>query len=317
VNVAFLVGGMALLAGGGQALIRGALDVARRLNVSPLLAGLVIVGFGTSMPELAVSVNAAAAGNAEIAIGNVVGSNIGNVLLILGLCAVISPLTVSPAALRRDGLIVLASSVLFVALAFGGKLTRIEGGLLLVSLAVYVFWTYRSDRKQQTAVSVMHREESTEVQKLPPSKAITALLILVGLAALIGGAQALVHGAVGLARSIGLSEATIGLTVVAVGTSLPEMMVSVVAAVRRHGDVAIGNILGSNIFNMFGILGVSILVTPMEVVGRVAIYDQWVLLGTAVALIVFLATQRRLTRGEGVLLLSSYGAYVVAGLIWF
>lgn len=294
-------------------LIRGAMAVAKRLGVSPLLTGLVIIGFGTSMPELVVSVGAAYAGSPDIAIGNVVGSNIGNILFILGLCAVIAPLQVAPVALRRDGLIVVGSATLFVVLAWGGLLDRWRGVVLLASLIGYLGWTYWSDKRKQDAVAAMHEHEAEALQRVPRGWR-SGVAIVVGLGLLIAGARWMVQGASGLAESLGASQATIGMTVVAVGTSFPELTVSVIAAVRRQGDVAIGNILGSNIFNVLGILGVATLVQPLAIVGRAASFDQWVMLGTSVVLFAFLATQRRVSRWEGAVLLVGYAVYV--GLGW-
>ncbi|MGB0651729.1 MAG: calcium/sodium antiporter [Thermoplasmatota archaeon] len=314
-DVLLVAAGIALLAGGGEALIRGALAIARRLGISPLLTGLVIVGFGTSMPELAVSVDATLAGTPDIAIGNVVGSNIGNILFILGLCAVITPLAVSPVALRRDSLVVIAASGLFVLVAWGGVVARLEGVLLLTLLATYVGWTYWQERAKAGPPAELHQQEGQAIEAVPHRWPVAVLLLVAGLGLLILGAQLLVQGAQSLAREAGLSEAAIGLTVVAIGTSLPELSVSVMAATRRQGDVAIGNILGSNIFNVLGILGVAAITSPLAVGERMASFDQWVMLGSAVLLLVFLATRRRLGRVEGGLLLVGYAGYVGASFL--
>ena len=311
IDAGLVLAGIALLAVGGEALIRGALAVAGRLGVSPLLSGLVIVGFGTSMPELTVSLDAARFGHADIAIGNVVGSNIGNVLLILGLCALISPLTVSPAALRRDAVVMVGASGLFLLLAIGG-FERWDGAILLALLVAYLVWTYRADKAHRGPAAATHQGAS-ELPAVPRSKPWIAGALILGLALLIGGAKLLIEGARGLAEGLGASEALIGLTVVAVGTSMPELTVSVLAAIRRQGDVAIGNVLGSNIFNLLGILGLAVLVRPLEVPARILAVDQWVLLGTAVLALLFLATQRRVARWEGAVLVAAYGAYVAIG----
>ncbi len=314
-DVSLLLLGIALLTGGGEALIRGALGAARRLGVSPMLSGLVIVGFGTSMPEMVVSVDAASRGQPDIAVGNVVGSNIANVLLILGLCALISPLAVSALALRRDAATVIAASLLYLLLAHGGQLVRAEGGLLLASLLAYLVWAYRSERDQTAPSAALHAAEAGEVDRVPASSLGAAAAVIIGLALLIAGSRVLLAGAVGIAQSLGVSEALIGLTLVAVGTSLPELTVSVIAALRRHADVAVGNILGSNIFNLLGILGVSVLVQPLAVAGRIGSVDQWVMLAAALLLTLFLFTGRRLSRVEGGVLLTSYVIYVVASFL--
>lgn len=312
-NLLFLAVGVALLTVGGEILIRGALAAARRFGVSPLLSGLVIVGFGTSAPELVVSVDAALSGQPDIAIGNVVGSNIGNILLILGLCAMITPLTVQPLALRRDAVTVILASGLFMALVAGGMLGRIEALVLLTSLIAYLVWAYRTERTPaNAAVAAMHEAEAAEVQPVPQSLPWVAGSLGIGLALLIGGSQVLLRGAVGLAEYFQISEAVIGLTLVAVGTSLPELTISVIAALRRHADVAVGNILGSNIFNLLCILGIAGLISPLPVDARILEVDQWVMLAAAVVLLGFLYTGRRLNRVEGTLLLGAYILYLVA-----
>lgn len=309
-NLLFVAVGVLLLTSGGEALIRGSLAAANRLGISPLLSGLLIVGFGTSAPELVVSIDAALSERPDIAVGNVVGSNISNVLLILGLCAVISPLAVKPLALRRDGVTVVAASILFVVLVGGDALARADAAIFLLSLAAYLFWAYWTERSGDAPSAGLHVAEGQEVTSLPKSALWIVMAVVLGLALLITGSQVLLKGAVGIAESFGVSEAVIGLTLVAVGTSLPELSISVIAAFRRHADVAIGNILGSNIFNLLGILGISALLQPLPVHERILQFDQWVMLGTSMILLVFLYTGSRLGRLEGGLLLMGYIAYV-------
>lgn len=313
-NLFYLALGVILLTGGGEILIRGAVAAARRLGVSPLLSGLLIVGFGTSAPELAVSVDAAIHGQPDIALGNVIGSNISNVFLILGLCAFITPLAVQPLALRRDGLCVVGASLLFVALAWGGALQRTDAILLLGALTAYLIWAYRTERDDQSPSASVHAAEAEEVGAVPRSTLVTIVSILGGLALLISGSRVLLMGATGLATSLGISEAVIGLTIVAVGTSLPELSISVIAALRRHADVAVGNILGSNLFNLLGILGVSAILQPLPLPARILQFDQWVLLGSALLLFVFLFTGRRVSRLEGGTLVSLYALYIIVGV---
>lgn len=309
-NVSIVLLGIALLTVGGEALIRGSLAAARRLGVSPLLSGLVIVGFGTSAPELVVSVNAAIEGRPDIAVGNVVGSNIGNVLLILGMCAVITPLAVKPMVLRRDAVTVVVASLLFLVLVGGSALGRFDAGILLGALVAYLVWAYWSERFQAAPAGELHQAESEALSRIPESVLWTILAVVLGLLLLIAGSQVLLIGAIGIAANLGVPEAVIGLTLVAVGTSLPELSISVIAAVRRHADVAVGNILGSNIFNLLGILGVSALLQPLPVHARILQFDQWVMLGTSLLLLLFLHTGRRLSRAEGGILLVGYGIYV-------
>ncbi len=309
-NALYLLLGIAVLTAGGEVLIRGALGIGRKIGVSPLLAGLVIAGFGTSMPEMVVSVDATLSGNPDIAIGNVVGSNVANILLILGLCAIIMPLSVTPTALGRDTVVVILVSALFIALARGAGLVHLEGLLLLAVLASYLAWAYWSEKHRPAPAGAVYQAEAAEVQVVPGSVARSTVATLLGLVLLIAGSRILLKGAVGFAQVLGVSEAVIGLTLVAVGTSLPELTTSVVAALRRHADVAVGNILGSNIFNLLGILGVTALVQPLRVSGRIAAFDQWVMLGVALVLFLFLYTGRRLSRTEGGILLAGYCAYV-------
>lgn len=309
-NAMLVVLGILLLSSGGEALIRGSLAAATRLGVSPLLSGLLIVGFGTSAPELVVSIDAALNDRPDIAIGNVVGSNISNVLLILGICALITPLVVKPLVLRRDGVTVVAASILFLILVGGSALARFDAGIFLFGLLAYLIWAYRTERFGTAPSAELHNAEGREITSLPKTTLWIVLAVLLGLVFLIAGSQVLLIGAVGIAESFGVSEAVIGLTLVAVGTSLPELSISVIAAFRRHADVAIGNILGSNIFNLLGILGVSALLQPLPVHERILQFDQWVMLGTSLILLFFLYTGSRLSRLEGGVLMFGYGVYL-------
>ncbi len=309
-NLLFLAMGILLLTIGGEALIRGSLAAANRLGISPLLSGLIIVGFGTSAPELVVSVDAALSARPDIAVGNVVGSNIGNILLILGTCALITPLAVKPLVLRRDAVTVVMASILFLVLVGGEALVRYDAAIFLLALTAYLIWAYRTERSGEAPSAELHIAEGEEVTVLPKTTLWIATAVLLGLTLLITGSQAMLKGAVGIAEAFGVSEAVIGLTIVAVGTSLPEFSISIIAAFRRHADVAIGNVLGSNIFNILGILGVSALLQPLPVHERILQFDQWVMLGTALVLLFFLFTGRRLSRLEGGVLLLGYAGYV-------
>ncbi len=309
-NLLLVAIGILLLTSGGEALIRGSLAAANRLGISPLLSGLLIVGFGTSAPELVVSIDAALKERPDIAVGNVVGSNIGNILLILGLCALITPLAVKPLVLRRDAVTVVGASVLFLVLVGGDALARSDAAIFLLALAAYLLWAYWTERGDNAPSAALHTAEGQEVTALPETTLWIVIAVVLGLGLLILGSQVLLAGAVGIAESFGVSEAVIGLTLVAVGTSLPELSISVIAALRRHADVAIGNILGSNIFNLLGILGISALLQPLPVHARILQFDQWVMLATALILLVFLYTGRRLSRFEGGLLLLGYCVYV-------
>lgn len=307
-----IVVGLGLLGVGAEVLVRGGAGAARALEVSPLLVGLVLVGFGTSTPELVTSVGAALAGSPGIALGNVVGSNIANILLILGLAATLTPLAASREAFRRDGSALLASAALVAALCWRGSVGRGWGVALLALLAVYVVLTYRHERRVEDAGATLHRREAQLVQTVPQPLWRVLLLVALGLGMLMLGARLLVDGAVDLAAAFAISETLVGLTVVAVGTSLPELATSTVAALRSQTDVALGNIVGSNLFNSLGILGAAAVVQPLAVPRAIATLDAWVMLGVTAALLLFLVTGLRLERWEGGALLIGYAGYLAA-----
>jgi cation:H+ antiporter len=313
IHVFWLAVGLVLLSVGGEALVRGALAAAKRLGVSPLLAGLVIVGFGTSAPELVVSLQAVFNDQPAIAMGNVVGSNIANILLILGLSALIMPLVTHVQSLRRDGLTMLFATLVFMGLASMNGLDRIDGAIMLSVLVGYLIWAYRTEKEDVSSPEAqLHVAESEEYERLPMSVPLTIIAIVGGLAMLIFGANRFLLGAVGLGEALGIPEAIIGLTLVAVGTSLPELAVSIIAAIRKHADVAVGNVLGSNIFNILCILGISSIIRPLPLDGRLLTTDQFVMLGAAIMLLVFLFFGLRLSRLKGVLLLAGYVLYIAA-----
>ncbi|WP_376695121.1 calcium/sodium antiporter [Wenzhouxiangella sp. EGI_FJ10305] len=317
IDLLLVVVGIGLLTLGGEVLIAGALGLARRLGISTLLTGLVVVGFGTSTPELVVSVDAALIDQPGIALGNVVGSNIGNVLLILGLCAVVRPLPVTPLGLSRDGVSGVVASGLFIVLAGGIALGRMDGFILLAGLVLYLAWAYRTESRAQAL-----QDGSGDTAAAVPGSADRSVAFIVaatigGLVLLIAGSRVLLVGAVALARDLGISEAVIGLTLVAVGTSLPELAVSLLATLRRQVEVAVGNILGSNLFNLLGILGVSSLLQELPLPQRMVVFDQWVLLACSVAVLVLLWTGRRLSRIEGALFLLAYALYLIVTFLVF
>ena len=321
-DVFYLILGIGLLTVGGNFLIRGALGISKRARISPLLTGIVIVGFGTSMPELVVSVGAALSGQPDIALGNVIGSNIANILLVLGLCAAITPLFISQLSLRRDAVAVMASSCLFMLIVVDGKLSGIDAVVLLGTLVGYLIWAYRTEKKANMPLADALEDETledvtTEIAMKPKAIIWTVAETIGGLALLIAGSQVLLKGAVGIAIGLGVSEAVIGLTLVAVGTSLPELTISVIAAFRKQADVAIGNILGSNIFNLLGILGVSAILQPIALAGRVITFDQWVMLGSSILLYIFLLSGRKLSQVEGGILLVGYFVYIAVSYIYF
>jgi len=299
IDLALIVIGFAGLLVGGNWLVDGAVGLATRWGVSPLVIGLTLVGFGTSMPELVTSVQAALAGSPGIAIGNVVGSNIANILLILGLTCALSPMVVARATLQRDGMVMLGATGAALVLVLWGSITRPMGLLLVAGLALYLVNALRRGEDKLDCIS--------DTPAAPLWRA--SLGVLGGLIVTILAARALVSGAVAVAASWGVSEALIGVTIVAVGTSLPELVTSIVAARKGQAEMAFGNIIGSNIFNVLGILGVTALVRPMQVPAQFVTLDIWVMTAAALAVLVMGATGRRISRGEGAALLAGYTAY--------
>jgi cation:H+ antiporter len=299
--------GLLLLSAGAEGLVRGGASLALSWRISPLAVGLTVVAFGTSAPELAVSVRAALADQGAIAAGNVVGSNIFNIAAILGLSAVIAPLAVHVRLIRIDIPLMLAVTVAGIAVLFDGAVSRVEGLALATGLVVYTIVTLRLARGA----------EASAVEGTPaplPSTALAVVLVLAGLAGLVFGAEWFVRGAVDLARRAGMSEAVIGLTIVAAGTSLPELATSIVAAARRQTDIAIGNIVGSNLFNLLGILGIAATVKPLAAGGLVAL-DLVAMAVFAALLLPLAASGFTVKRWEGALLLAGYLAYVTVRLV--
>lgn len=297
---------------GGEALLRGAVSLAQHLRVSPMIIGLTVVGFGTGAPELIVCLEAALTGQPAIAVGNVIGSNIANILLILGISALIRSLPVPREALWRDGMVMLGASVLVVGLAVLGTMDRWQGILLFAGLILFWGYIYRTERKNRSdELAAASAEIEEDPVGVPSRVGIASLLALVGLAALAFGSNLFLEGAVGLARAFGVSEAVIGLSLVAVGTSLPEVAAATVAAARGRGDVALGNVIGSNIVNVLGIMGLAAMTTPLPL-DAVTPCDLAVFIGSAVLALVFFSTGRRIARPEGGFFLFAYGAYMWA-----
>ena len=304
-----LVLGLVLLVVGGDVLVRGAVAVAKRTGLSPLVIGLTLVGFGTSTPELVTSVRAALAGSPGIAVGNVIGSNISNILLILGLAALTHPLATDRRAFKRDGPMVLAAALVCLAVVAAGDIGRPVGLLLVALLIGYLVLAYRLESRAPEGTK-LHEVEAEAVAPAPTALWLGGLFVAGGLILTVAGAHVLVGAAIELARAAGLSESVVGLTIVGVGTSLPELVTSVVAAFRRQSDVAFGNIVGSNIYNVLGILGVTAVVRPIEVPADIAGLDVWVMTVATVALIAFAMTGWRLNRLEGAAFVAAYLAYI-------
>lgn len=318
-----ILGGLAVLVVGAEFLVRGAVRLAERMGVSPLLIGLTIVGFGTSTPELVTSVKGALAGSPGIAVGNIVGSNLFNVLVILAIAAMIHPLAVSSSALKRDGVLVIVASALFVAVGHFWMLDRAVGFAFVAMLAGYLYYAYLQERVSATEGHTAAFEKGEALEGADPatrpgdaqhSPLVSSAFVLLGLVGLVVGGSYFVDGSIALARSLGISETVIGLTVVAAGTSMPELATSAIAALRKQTDVAIGNILGSNVYNLFGIGGVTALISPTPIPPEIVAFDGWILLGTAVILVGLMYTGRIVSRAEGAILFAGYLAYL--WIVW-
>ena len=298
-DILFIVLGIALLYGGGELLVRFASSLALRFRLSPLVIGLTVVAFGTSAPELAASLTATLNGAEAIAVGNVVGSNIANVGLILGLAALLLPITIQTSVFRREIPVMLGASLVPLFLFADGQLGRLEGAVLFALLLAYLVWLLRSPNE----------DEAPDDLNLYPLW-LTVAGIVGGLVLLVLGAQVLVDGATSLALAFGVPERIVGLTLVAVGTSLPELASSLVAVLKRETDMVLGNIIGSNIFNVLCILGITSLITPLALPFAALRLDLLIMVAFAVLTVVFLFTQRRLERWEGGVLVLAYGGYV-------
>ena len=320
-----IVIGFGLLVLGGELLVRGAVRAAETIGVSPLLIGIVLVGFGTSAPEMAISLHAASMGSPGIAIGNFVGSSISNILLILGLSAMIMPIAVTSRALTRDGTVVVLTSVAFAVVSVFLPLDRYVGSIFLLWLASYLFYAWRQERITVGADStsaVQKAEAHGQLRRMNVGSALVAqvkagmpmavalMMAVAGLAVLILGGRVLVAGAVDLARQFQVEEAVIGLTIVAVGTSMPELVTSLIAALRKQPAVAVGNVLGSNIYNILGVGGLTGLVAPTLVPERIVTFDNIIMIGAALLLMVFARSGFRISRLEGAVLFACYGIYL-------
>ena len=311
-NILLLIGGLILILLGANGLTDGAASVAKRFRIPPIVIGLTIVAFGTSAPELTVSVSSALKGSADIAIGNVVGSNIFNTLMIVGCTALFAPIVITRNTLRKEiPLCILSSIVLlicandvFLDKAPENILNRVDGLLLLCFCVIFMGYTFAIASKPVTM------EQQAEIKSLPWWQSI--LYIIGGLAALIYGGQLFVDGATGIARNLGVSESIIGLTLVAGGTSLPELATSIVAALKKNPEIAIGNVIGSNLFNIFFVLGCSASITPLHLSG-ITNFDLFTLVGSGILLWLFglFFAKRTITRIEGAIMILCYVAYTV------
>ncbi|HOK65499.1 MAG TPA: calcium/sodium antiporter [Anaerohalosphaeraceae bacterium] len=303
--------GIGLLLKGADWLVEGSVSLARRLGLSPLIIGLTIVAMGTSAPETAASIAAALVGSGDIAVGNVYGSNIANLALIGGLCAVIRPIQVQRISLRRDMPFMIGTALLLWPFFVNGGIGRPAALLLIMIFIVLMAFMISSEKKRFSTVQEFSLEEKLFLQKVPKQLGISILFILLGLPALAFGAKLTIWGASSLGRQIGLSEAVIGLTIVAVGTSLPEMITSLVASFKKQDDLSIGNLVGSNIFNTLFVIGSAGLARPFSVSQRLLGMDYWIMVAVSILFACFAFARDKISRAAGMILLAIYAAYLI------
>ncbi len=316
-----IVGGLVLLGVGGEAIVRGAIRLSGRLRISPLLVGLFIVALGTSSPELAVSIHSVLQGKADLAVGNVIGSNISNLLFVLPMGALVFPIVCYRSVLQRDLVVMLATTGFLIWLSSRGVIGSLQGMFLLSLLGLYILYAFLEEKIRQAPVGTLQYNMEIQLEGAGHGVRSTrhGLGFLADFAWLAGGATALyfgsrflVDGAVEVAFLMGISQAMIGLSVVAVGTSLPELATVMVASWRKQPEVAVGGIIGSNIFNSLAVLGATTLAAPVIVNPTFVSFDMWIMLGASLLVIPFMLTEWRITRIEAVILLGSYAAYIYA-----
>ena len=302
-----IIAGFILLMGGAEYLVKGAVDIASKLKIPTIIVGLTIVAFGTSTPEFVVSIKAAINGSAGISVGNVIGSNIANILLILGVTALISPIKCRRRIFLRDYKFLFVVSLLFSLFTLNEKIDTWQGGIFLLMLLGFIYHNYKNSSQEDI--------DDSEEKDADKSWLKVILITLGGLLAILFGADILVKGAVNMARILGVSEEIIGLTIIAVGTSLPELATTVLATLRRQTGVALGNIVGSNIWNIVFIMGATSTITEVNVPKQFIYYDVWVMLVSTLVLYPAMMTKARLTRLEGFLFLVAYIAYIISQIL--
>lgn len=309
-----LLAGLASLVVGAELLVKGAAAIASRLGIAPVIIGLTVVAFGTSAPELAVSVSASLGGDADVALGNVVGSNIGNILLILGASAIIGGLAVDQRIIRLDIPLLMGASVATLLLGLDGEIGRVDGVVLFAGIVAYTTWLARSARRERSDVLAEYDEAVEELEGAAVDRPMPAQLayVLTGLVVLVAGSQLLVGSATDIAEELGVSDLVIGLTVVAIGTSLPELATSVLAALRGQRDIAVGNVVGSNLFNLLSVLGLTGLVSAdgIRVTDDSLRIDLPVMLAATFVLLPIVWNGFRIERWEGVVFVAAYLLYV-------
>ena len=298
-----------MLFAGGEMLVRGGVGLSRLFGFSPMLIGLVVISAGTSAPELVIALQGVLTDRPDIAVGTLVGSNISNILLILALGAMIRPIVTPPKIVFRDGGIMVAVSIAFVCMAWNGSIGSMEAFGLLIGFVVFVLGSFALDLRRSNPHSIFETRTAARIG-LTPYPGLSFLLLILGMLFLYFGSRLLVNGAMAMALNFGVSQSAVGLTMMAVGSSLPELATTVVASLRRQTGIAIGNIIGSNIFNLLGVVGITAAVHPIAVSAMVAHADALIMLAAAVLLLPLLKSGWRLNRAEGLLLLLLYGAYI-------
>lgn len=303
--ILYLVGGLIMLFIGAEGLIRGSSTLAIKIGITPLIVGLTVVAFGTSAPELVVSLKAALVGNSSISLGNVIGSNIANIALILGIASLIRPLYVHANIIMREIPIMIGVSILLIVLLLDGEVGFIDGLIFVLGIIIYTIVNIYMARKEKSSEV---KEEFEEGLKSRLGVPVSIIFVVIGLGLLIIGANFFVQSAVAIAKLFNISDAIIGLTIVAIGTSLPELITSIVASYKKESDIAIGNVVGSNIFNILGILGITALIVPISLIGISSI-DLIIMVLTAVLLLPLSKSGMRISRIEGLFLVAGYVAY--------
>ena len=301
-NILLIIAGFVLLFLGGELLLRGSIALAKRFQLSNLLIGAVVIGFGTSTPELSASISAALKGAPDIALGNVIGSNTANVFLIAGMAGLLCPLKIPYASVHRDVVIMIISSVMLVVMMWFETLDMITGVIFLLTLAGYIIWSFQSSDDDCDNEAISAKTYST---------GMAFVLLAVGIATLTGGAALMVDGVIGVARRFGISEAIIGLTVVAVGSSLPELATAIISSIQKQSEMVLGNIIGSSIFNVLAILGVTALIQPIPVSPQMMAFDVWVMIAATLLLTLLIVMGIKIGRRIGSLMVIGYLSYVI------
>ena len=302
-DIVWLLIGLALLIVSGDYLVKGAVGIAERFKISPLVIGMTVISFGTSAPELFVSVGAALSGSPDIAIGNVIGSNIANIAMVLAITILIFPMVVERNSKIIDWPMMMMSSILFYVFALNGEINQIEGVIMVTILAVFTILLIRNSRK-------LNLKLDDDIDGAPSNFPLTMLFLIGGLIGLKIGADFLLDGAVGIAKSFGMTEKVIGVTIVAFGTSVPELVASGVAAFRKQTDISLGNLIGSNLFNILIVIGITAIITPISVTQSALDFDMLWMLGISLALYPMMFIGKKMGRIHGGILLAAYISYI-------